>query len=283
MANEGNTTVPTSCITFIERAHGRMRRDQRGIGKKDLQAAKKHGDRKFGYDRPNGDSTSIYTHKHIVYIMNDVNGEEVTSYALPIKLDYVPVTEEMQRVHDGTVEKIQRDNSCWSSNTVFVVDTSGSMKNSDVWGTRTRLDAVWLSIALDFIAQRLETGNGGALDIISIVSLGPTGDILFEEQPASWIFYNDIVDLYNKNIVQPRGYGDCIPSLDATERLLTRNKNASCAMALNFSSDGRPSDFYHDKCVDKYTAQEYIIKRVKSIANIFGCRNKIFVSWDWKH
>ena len=278
MANEGNTTVPTSCITFIESAHGRMRRDQRGIGKKDLQAAKKHGDRKFGYDRPNGDSTSIYTHKHIVYIMNDVNGEEVTSYALPIKLDYVPVTEEMQRVHDGAAEKIQRDNSCWNSNTVLIVDTSGSMKNSDIWGTRTRLDAVWLSIALDFIAQRLETGNGGALDIISIVSLGPTGDILFEEQPASWIFYNDIVDLYNKNIVQPRGYGDCIPSLDATERLLTRNKNASCAMALNFSSDGRPSDFYHDKCVDKYTAQEYIMKRVKSIANIFGCRNKIFVS-----
>ena len=51
--------------------------------------------------------------------------------------------------------------SLWKSNTVIVIDTSGSMRQNDVWGSRDRLDAVWLSIALDFVATRLENGSAG--------------------------------------------------------------------------------------------------------------------------
>lgn len=92
--------VRTSAITIVEADHGRMRREQRGIHKKDLQAAKKHGVREEGFPWPNGDATSKYTYKNIVYIANDVTGEEVTSYTLPITLKCVPVSREMQKAHN---------------------------------------------------------------------------------------------------------------------------------------------------------------------------------------
>jgi hypothetical protein len=139
---------------------------------------------------------AIYTYKHIVYITNARTGEEVTSWALPIKLDRVPIDQSMEEAHAVALEKLQADQSKWTSNTVIVVDTSGSMRNSDVWGTRTRLDAVWLALALDFVANRLETGNAGLFDVISVVSLGDQAEVLIREQPTSCLLYNRIVDIY---------------------------------------------------------------------------------------
>ena len=38
-----NDIIPTSAVSFIETEHGRMRREQRAISKRDLQSAKKYG------------------------------------------------------------------------------------------------------------------------------------------------------------------------------------------------------------------------------------------------
>jgi hypothetical protein len=35
--------IPTSAVTVIETEHGRLRRKQRAISKRDLQSARKHG------------------------------------------------------------------------------------------------------------------------------------------------------------------------------------------------------------------------------------------------
>jgi hypothetical protein len=43
--------VRTSAITFVETEHGRMRRRQRGIDKKNLQEARKYGQRQGTYSR----------------------------------------------------------------------------------------------------------------------------------------------------------------------------------------------------------------------------------------
>lgn len=200
--------IPTSAITFVETVHGRLRREQRAIGKKDLQAAVKYGTRTAGVARKNGDTTSVYTHNNIVYITNDATGEEVTSYALPIVLDKVKITDAIQAQHDNAVRDIARHRNRWTSNIVIVVDTSGSMKNCDVWDTKTRLDAVWLSLALDFIAQRIESGTSGVWDVVSIVSLGSDGEIILKEQPTTWVLFNTIVDFYNNKTVKPRGHGE---------------------------------------------------------------------------
>jgi hypothetical protein len=155
----------------METEHGRLRRAQRGIDKKDLQRAIKYGDRVGTHPRPNGDRSAKYTYQNISYIVNEKTGQEITSYAKPLELDCVPVSRQMENDHDIAEKKLQEDLSCWTSNTVMVVDTSGSMRESDMWGTRSRLGAVWVSVALDYLAHRIETGEAFWTDVLTVVTL----------------------------------------------------------------------------------------------------------------
>ena len=264
--------IPTSVISFVETEHGRLRRKQRGIDKKDLQAAKKHGERKESHPTRSGDPTAIYTHKDIVYITNERTGEEITSYTLPLQLDYVPIDDDMLKAHNMALRKIRHDRNSWLSNTVMVVDRSGSMNNGDVWGARTRLDAVWIAIALDYLAYRLETGESCPLDVISIVSLEQEATILIEEEPASWVLYNRIVRIYQEKTFPACGHGPFIPSLLVAEDLLTRNKSASCALVLSFLSDGKPSDCTMSRGETHESWIATIHETVADLAKKFGRR-----------
>jgi hypothetical protein len=126
-------SVPTSSIPFMESEHGRLRRAQRGIDKKDLQRAIKYGDRVGAHPRPNGDQTAKYTYRNITYIVNEVTGQEITAYAKPLELDCVPISRQMEIDHEEAEKQLQEDLNCWTSNCVMVVDTSGSMRESDMW------------------------------------------------------------------------------------------------------------------------------------------------------
>ena len=213
----------------------------------------------------------MYTYNNIVYITNERTGEEVTSYAVPIQLDSISISTKMKNEFDESLLLVQNDKSKWKSNTVIVVDTSGSMKSSDVWDTKTRLDAVWQSVALDFIANRIENGEAGLLDVISIISLGTSSEILIKEHPTSWVLYNKIVHIYQTKCVAPRGHGNYIPSLDVAEELLTANSNSSCAMGLCFISDGKPSDHVH-LSLHKNDIPSLVCDRVATLAKKFGRR-----------
>lgn len=158
-----------------------MRRRQRGIDKKDLQAAKKHGVKHKHCHRSNGNITSRYTYKDIVYIVDGVTCQEVTCYAVPLTLDKVPCCSGREKEHEKAQKMIRTDLDSWTSNTVIVVDTSGSMRTSDVGGTKTWLGAVWVSVALDFIAHRLESGEGHSADVVSVITLGPEARTLIRE------------------------------------------------------------------------------------------------------
>jgi hypothetical protein len=231
--------VPTSAITFIESEHGRLRRRQRGIDKKDLQKAMKYGTKEM-QDRTTaeGHPTVKYLHNDIIYIVDDVTGREITSYAVPIVLDLIPLTETMIQEHEQATEYLKQNPSSWTSNTVLVVDTSGSMKSADVWGARTRLSAVWLTIALDFIAHRIEAGMAGPTDVVSIITLGSRPESIVLDEPTSWVFYNQIASIYNGATCQASGHGPYLHSLAFGRRLLERNPSSSCAACLMFLSDG---------------------------------------------
>jgi hypothetical protein len=265
-------TVPTSLITFVETEHGRLRRRQRGIDKKDLQSAIKYGTRSGNFPRPNGDKTYKYSYKNIVYIVNDATGEEVTSYSVPVRLDEVPISQVMQRDHDEACVSIQRNLDSWTSNTVLVVDTSGSMKKADVWGGRNRLGSVWMAVALDFVANRIESRNAVATDVVSIVTLEEGSRTVIQEQPCNWVLYNKIVSIYNDKLVSPFGHGPFLPSLNKAETLLLRNDNAACAISLTFLSDGRPSDSFLDSQVTFEEWNDRIEKKVGILAKAFGRR-----------
>jgi Alpha-kinase family len=235
--------MSTSLITFRETDHGRERRRQRGIDKKDLQSAMKYGTRTCGWPRPKtGHPTSVYTYKDITYVVNDITGEEITSYAVPLKLDAVRLEESYVLEHENYRRKVKSDLDCWTSHTVIVVDTSGSMKESDMWGSRNRLGAAWISLALDFVAFRLESGENNLTDVLTVVSLSEDPIMILKEVPCSWVTYNKLVSIYNECTYAPSGHGPFLPVLRLAEKLLCRNKNAACAPALIFLSDGAPSD-----------------------------------------
>ena len=259
-------------LELKETAHARERRRQRGIDKTDLQQAIAYGERSPYYRTKNGDQCWRYVYNDISYIVNGVSNELRTCYAKPLELEKVSLTLEQQTVHEEAKAKIQTNLHSWTSNSVLIVDTSGSMREADVWGARTRLQAVWIAIALDFVAQRIESGDGGPADVISIICLGTPSYILFEEEPCSWILYNKNVDLYQGASIVPYGHGPFLPSIDMAEALLKRNPFASCAISMTFLSDGRPSD----KCLSKGMSHEdwydFIESKIGALAQQFGRR-----------
>jgi len=126
-------------------------------------------------------------------IVNDVTAEEVTSSAVPLKLDPVPVTNVMHWLHVGAETRIREDLSLWTSYTVLVVDRFGSMRTSDMWGSRNRLGSVWISVAHDFLGHRLESGAASATDVISVVNLEEYPDVVIREQPCTWVLHSSIL------------------------------------------------------------------------------------------
>ena len=265
--------IPTSLVPFPQTEHGRLRRKERGIDRKDLQAALKHGKReKCLFKSRNGKRTWKYVLGDITYVVEQGTFEEVTSFAKPIRLAPVPISNQLRAEIDVYKRRVKSSPSEWKSNTVIVVDTSGSMREADMWGTRTRLSAVWLSVALDYIAHRLEAGEACGFDVVSIVTLCEEPQVLIRDRPWTWALYNEVVDFYNQPLrYKPVGHGPFLPALEKAHQLLTRNSASSCAISLCFLSDGRPSDQIRSTPVGE-TVQGLINTKIEDLAKRFGRR-----------
>ena len=86
--NEHPSSILTSAITVLSSAHGRKRRAERQIGKRDLKAAVKHGTREPGRPTSSGEPTWKYTFADVVYITDSTSRKEITSWpetAVPCK------------------------------------------------------------------------------------------------------------------------------------------------------------------------------------------------------
>ena len=127
-------SIRTSAVTYVETEHARERRKQRGIEWKDPQAAKTYGKPQVS----KWPGVIKYEYKEIYYFFKQRGGELVTCYAKPLPLKKVEVTQPMLDDHGKACAAIQADLPSWTSNTVMVVDASGSMRESDMWGTRNR-------------------------------------------------------------------------------------------------------------------------------------------------
>jgi Alpha-kinase family len=213
----------------------------------------------------------MYTYKEIVYVVNEATRQEITSYAKEFDLDRVPITAEMRRAHDVAEARIKSDPSCRKSHTVIVVDVSGSMKKTDIWGARDRLKSVWISIALDFVAHRIEACEACPLDVVSIITLEEEPKTVAREWPCDYILYNLIANIHNRSTILPRGHGPFIPALRVAERMLTARPHQACALSLCLFTDGSPSDFIQgNNTKDFYN--EMIIYRIQSLAEKYGSK-----------
>lgn len=74
--------IPTSAVTVLSSLHGRARRAERAIEKRDLQAAVKYGTRTRSLNQ-RGRCNYKFVFKGIVYITDATCRNEITSWALP--------------------------------------------------------------------------------------------------------------------------------------------------------------------------------------------------------
>eukprot|EP00978_Attheya_sp_CCMP212_P000899 scaffold1948_cov52-Attheya_sp.AAC.2 len=255
-SSPSSTLIRTSDFYINPSRHGEMRRQQRNIGIRDLQAAMKHGTRRT--QRGNGGTTkSIYEYNGITYIVNDSTGTEITSYVSRVPLDYKTIPPADYQNHLKAKKSLQTGNtdgkSIMTSHSVLLVDTSGSMRNSDVSGSKSRLEAVWIAVAQDYVAQRITAGHAGSTDAVTIILMGETAKVhpVINCVPTDWVLYNALMDqIMNRHSIQhvsPRGHGCYKPSMEMAEQILTQYESSSCALVLGVFSDGRPSDYYVER------------------------------------
>lgn len=230
----------SSAATLLSCEHSRQRRAERLVSKRDLQAALKHGSRVAS--RNSKGLAWKYTFADVVFIVDQSLTKEITCWAKPgagLDVEKQHITSEMVSAHQAA--RIRLQNNCsWTSHTVVVVDQSGSMRKTDLAGGATRSDAVWLTLAIDFVAKHIEAGTATAMDVVSVVSMGAESEVLIDRQPHDWLLFNKVVDLLRTQ--EPTFEGNYVPALDAAERLLLSNEFGACVLTLFFLSDGKPSD-----------------------------------------
>ena len=184
-------------VTILSSVHGRQRRAERLIDKRDLKAAVKYGKKESSYNQ-RGERKYKYTFADVVYITDLTSRKEITAWAVPgAGLDVAkhPISTITKREHKEARRNIQRDKSSWTSHTVIIVDQSGSMRKTDVEGGATRSDAVWLTLAVDFVAKKIDSAQATSSDVVSIVAMGISHTVLVDKMPHDWLLFNKVIDL----------------------------------------------------------------------------------------
>lgn len=127
----------TSEVAFNSSLHGRERREQRDIGKRDLQSAVRYGKQEVTFSR-NGERRWKYTFGDVVYITDVTSSLEVTSWALELPLASYELPDILLQKYNEAIRRINANPSMIRSHTVLIVDMSASMNKSDMNGHRTR-------------------------------------------------------------------------------------------------------------------------------------------------
>lgn len=234
----------TSLVTVLSSDHGRQRRAERRIGKRDLQAAVKYGVRGMGFPCPRtGAIRYKFTYADVVYITDETCRQEITSWPAPgagFDMALKEITPAAAAAHARARATLHASPGSWTSHTVIVVDQSGSMRRPDVADGATRSDAVWVTLAHAFVKEQLESGTARDTDVVSLVAMNDGGTLLLDREPLDWLLYNRLVELLRS--AEPKSRGNYLPALDQAEECLLHNTHGSCALLLMFLSDGRPSD-----------------------------------------
>jgi hypothetical protein len=195
-----------------------------------------------------------FTHAGTVFIYDPLRNKEVTSYPAPAgkytgsafekPIHVPPYPLPGHAYHQSTNRKayLHENPRAVTSHSIFLVDMSGSMRFDDINGARCRADAVWTTIASNYVLDPLKEGALSSSDVVSVVAFRDTAEVLVAQAPVDYVLFNRILTFREYETVRPEGPGNYLPALDVAESLLKWNKLGSCALSLLFFSDGKPSD-----------------------------------------
>lgn len=262
----------TSLISILSCEHGRLRREQRDIDKRDIQKALKYGKRQACWGH-----RWMVTYDGLVFITDHNMIREVTAYPAPLAL--APESFDDHTAHNKAKLLLEKKPELCVSHTVLVVDNSGSMLIHDIRLHRDRQTAAYTTTALEFIAEQIFNQTANNSDLVSLVEFSETAHVVFSREPVSWVLYNKLLsrrdsrDFRNRQSARVMETLRCdsnyLPALDLAKRLLEVGLHDNCALSLLFLSDGAPSDARALK-LTPMAAQRRMNESVQKIASIFG-------------
>ncbi len=156
-----------------------------------------------------------------------------------------------------------------ATHSIIIIDQSGSMKTcSDVNCFCSRSDALYGTLALDYIAKQLyQMGDEVSVDAVTIIEMKDEGTLFVNKEPLDWILFNKVLDRIST--ARPKSHGNYVNSLALVENII----NHECALfsklypddmpdfMLVLISDGKPSD-----SLPEFTVTEQGINIVTRIA-----------------
>ena len=252
-SSAGHGSRATADYTILSSHHGRARRQLRSISKHDLKAAVKYGQRFPGHPGRNGEPRWKIVHNGLVYITDHTMRNEITSYREDITIEPYPISLSMEKHHIELKRILKEEPYICTGHTYIIVDQSGSMRESDVDGFRTRSHAAWLTLCLEFIAEQLSSRpNQDDLfaESVTVIEMREEGQATFERVPFDWILFNRLLKI--PNLKRPSSHGCYNPSLNMASEMIHREYNDLLKdgadqfelpnFSLVFLSDGKPSD-----------------------------------------
>lgn len=263
--------VETDLQPILLTSHAAERRKLREITLAELRTAIR-----YGVKEPAENGRWKYTWNGVVVIASPDSSEIVTSWTLPgfgVDLAKVNITPQMLKRHHEAVRRLNRDMSTWTSHTVAVVDTSGSMRTTDADQGLSRAELVWLTLAVQLVATNLKSGERTDTDVFSLVGMESGGNVIIRKKPFDWVLYNELVDMLRGH--QPFGPGEYFPALKKAQSLLMENQYGGCALAMVFLSDGRPSDELISVRKGGLPQETRIKLKISDIASQIGSRLSI--------
>jgi len=274
-SNNGCASKNTSLITILSSVHGRLRREQRDIDKRDLQRALKYGT----YMMKRGHFNWTVEYDGITFITDPTMTREITAFPSP--LPEVDVDFKAMEANEKMKLLLEQKPDVSTSHTVIVVDNSGSMlsKKNDVLLYRDSQNAAFSMTALEFVAEQLLSNTAVNSDLVSLVKFGEHTSVEFSREPISWSIYNRILghrdtQRYKDRQDAPhwdeiRGDSNYLPVLEKVHQLLNEGYHDKLALSIYFFSDGRSTD--HMKLgVAKEESYKLMKDAVAAIASCYG-------------
>mmetsp|Transcript_34287 Transcript_34287/g.70213 ORF Transcript_34287/g.70213 Transcript_34287/m.70213 type:complete len:630 (-) Transcript_34287:195-2084(-) len=275
--NHPQQQVPlTEELTVLSTVHGRQRRELRDITKHDLRTVMKYGTKSKG-NFVNGDQRWKFEFGNTVYITDNTCKKEITCYKKAIDIQPAQITEQMWSNHHKAVRILKNDPQLCTTHSVIIIDQSGSMNKCDVNGFRSRSDAAFGTLALDYIAEQLyQQGDEFFVDAVTIIEMNCTGSLFVHKEPMDWILFNKV--LHRQRTAKPRSHGNYVNSIEYAENVI--NDDLQCfsnfdlddigAYMLVLLSDGSPSDQKPGDQMRRRDAICRLSQRLKSKLTVYG-------------
>lgn len=266
----------TAELTVLSTVHGRQRRELRDITKHDLRTVMKHGTKSKG-NLVNGDQRWKFEFGNTVYITDNSMRKEITCYKKAIEIQPAIITPQMLKNHHQAKQILKNDPQLCTTHSIVIIDQSGSMKKCDVNGFKTRSDAAYGSLALDFIAEQLyQQGDEFFVDAVTIIEMNSTGSIVFHKEPMDWILFNKV--LHRMKAAKPRSHGSYVESIEYAENVINNDLNCFVnlgvddipAFMLVLLSDGAPSDKRDEDKIRRRNAVCRLSQRLQSKLTLVG-------------